>query len=518
MIKFKRNPDVEHYKYDYPKIFKDIKNKILDPVSTYRSLILNDLFFIVYFVMEVEPANHPFVVEACKEVENGPKSHTLDLWAREHYKTTIITKAETIQDILKKPESRTAIVSHTRAAAQAFLRSVKVLFETSSLLKACFPDVLYDTPEHQSPKWSENEGIVVKRTGTPTESTLEAWGLIEGMPTGRHFNMVKYDDIMVHDYIDSPMIMQKLKDAFDQSMNIGTEGGRHRVIGTTYHHQDVLAYLRTKCDINGKKMYVERKKAATHDGTAQGRPLLLSQDRLDELKANQYIFNCQQLLDPTPTDSRPLSSTYLKDINPKLIPRTAVKVMLIDPAGDDDTNTKTRDNWALGVFSIDPQLDNLGQSNIYIEDAIVQPFGDTHGIDAAVRMFCNGGIILKLGVEKAGNSKDHIHIKRALHAAGRYITEENGSLVILSPGKRVKKRRIESALSWPMQNGKWHISTRIPLSTREHIRDELDNFPLGFDDFLDIMAYLYEIMEDMTFDTYEGDMDTPLKVAELSIV
>ena len=95
------------YKYDYRKVANMIATKEIDEINTLRDLILNDLFFIVFFVLKIPIANCPFVVKACREVEDGPKDFTLDVWAREHFKSTIITIAETIQYTLKNPDEAT---------------------------------------------------------------------------------------------------------------------------------------------------------------------------------------------------------------------------------------------------------------------------------------------------------------------------------------------------------------------------------------------------------------------------
>ncbi len=98
-------------------------------------------------------------------VQANPNGY-LDLWAREHFKSSIITTALTIQDILcthgndpidESGECTIGIFSHTRPIAKAFLRQIKGELEKNDFLKRMFPDVLFKHPEKESPKWSEDE-------------------------------------------------------------------------------------------------------------------------------------------------------------------------------------------------------------------------------------------------------------------------------------------------------------------------------------------------------------------------
>jgi hypothetical protein len=137
----------------------------------------------------------------------------LDLWAREHWKSSIITFALTIQDILRDPEVTVGIFSHTRPIAKAFLRQIKQEFERNERLKRWFPDVLWADPRNDSPKWSEDEGITVKRKGNPKEATVEAWGLVDGQPTSKHFSKLVYDDVVTRESVTTPEMMAKTTDA-----------------------------------------------------------------------------------------------------------------------------------------------------------------------------------------------------------------------------------------------------------------------------------------------------------------
>ena len=130
--------------------------------------------------------DNQFAFERCREVEANPDGF-LDLWSREHWKSSIITFGKTIQDILIDPEVTFGIFSHTRPIAKAFLRQIMRELEGNRVLHKSFPDILWGQDVRQAPKWSEDDGIIVKRKSNPNEATVEAWGLVDGQPTSKHF-------------------------------------------------------------------------------------------------------------------------------------------------------------------------------------------------------------------------------------------------------------------------------------------------------------------------------------------
>ena len=522
MIKFERHPDIAFnaaefnkggfktiYTHDYSALFKGIATGALNEREVLRSLFANDLWFLVCHGLGVKKANHPFVVNMARMLEAGPKTMTLDIWARVHFKSLLITQGETVQYHLKNPEDCSGIFAYVRPAAKAFLRSIKIFYEMSDLLKWCFPEVLWKNPSSESPKWSEDDGLIFKRKNSARkESTIEAWGLIEGMPTGRHFERRVYDDIETDDIRDSPDMLQKCFDKFEMSANLGTDNGIERVIGTFYSHYGPMVKIRNKKDINGNFMYCTRVQPATEDGTINGRPVLLSQAHLDRLKAGQF-FNSQQLCDPTPTSEIKLNFSMLKPIEPEFIPRHIFKIMVLDQAGGDETNKQSKDLWSYGVFGVEPcSNDEIGQNKVYVLDIEADKMSHSEGIDGVVRMYLRNGIIQKMGVEKTGLSTTEIHISNALKAYGRRISIDSGNLVLLKPGGRSKIFRIESALQWPLNNGKLFYSTTIPRRYIEAIQEEMNKFPFHHVDILDMWAYIYDMIKELNFyDEWEDEED-----------
>jgi hypothetical protein len=463
----------------------------------WSKLFRTDLWFLIYFGLRIPTANHPFVVRACKEVIYGPDSNTLDIWAREHFKSTIITVGETIQKILVNPEERVGIFSHNKAAATSFLRAIKYVFETSDILKFCFPDILYMNPRSEAFKWSEEDGIYVRRKSNAKEATVEAHGLIEGMPTGRHYTHIVHDDIETPDMVYTPEANERLKEMFDMSLNLGSMGGTKRIVGTFYHHEGLLATLANKKDSNGEAIYTVRIKPATIDGSANGRSVLMPEKELAERRANRKLFYTQQLCNPTPQGTQALSYSDIQECWAGDLPKGLFKFMTVDPAGT--RKDRQGDSWAMAVCGVDPHLDDLGASDLYILDVMCEPMTEIEAQKNIVDMYSRNGMIRKLGVEKTALSTAEIHVANALKAKGKIVSVERGTLEILRPGGREKQTRIMESLSWPLSQGKIHILRSIPACYRERLSLEMQKFPYWHDDFLDALAYQYDLMKSYRF-------------------
>jgi len=540
VIDWQPNPDCK-YKYDYAAIFADLA-KVKQEASQqeyeryrdglYRSLISTDLYFILQFVMEIPQeisypefgiekwpfCNSPWVVARCKEVQRGPDGWCMDLWARGHFKSTIKTIARTIQRMALYPNKCTMIASHTRPAAKKFLRSIMQYVEKSPILRAAFPDVFWADPRKEAPKWSEDDGIIVKRSAVGrVEATVEAWGLKEGMPIGVHFDWILSDDLETKDDVKNPEVISQVRDAMDLTEDLLTGGGSVDITGTPYSHEGVyIPFIQEKMRATGKPAFYYRRHPATDDGTAIGKSMFLPQVVLDDIKARkgEYSFNTQQLIDPTPVGVRKLEGAKLQDIEAKFIPRNVYKFMIIDPAGDD--KGKDSDAWAGLVIGIEPFSDKMGNNNIYITDAIITPMREEEAPETFARMYMRNGLIMQLGVEKVGQSTAELHIASALAKQGRYISVDNGSLVILRPAGRNKNARIEKAIPYPLYNNKMFISKDVPVAYRDRIRMEMDKYPFWHDDALDCISYFYDMVTDYRFGWYDMEYEEPQKVVSMT--
>lgn len=271
-----------------------------EQIAKLRNLCRTDLFFLLVYGLDRHDADNQWCFERCREVQAEPDD-CLDLWAREHYKSTIITFALTIQDILNTHGEDIAahiepvtcgIFSHTRPIAKQFLRQLKLEFERNEKMAHWFPDIFWKNPKGESPKWSEDEGIILKRKGNPKEATVEAWGLTDGQPTSKHFNRAIYDDVVTRESVTSAEMIKKTTQAWELSRNLTAIGGKSRYIGTRY------AFFDTYTDIM-KRGIKARIHTATVDGTVTGAPVFMPEAVLAKKRLEmQETFWAQMLMQP----------------------------------------------------------------------------------------------------------------------------------------------------------------------------------------------------------------------------
>lgn len=309
-----------------------------------RHYCLTDLYWLLWFGCGRKDLEKQWLFERCREVSADPNDR-LDLWARDHYKSTIITFGLTIQEILGNPELTFGIFSHTRPIAKKFLRQIKREFEANELLKALFPEVLWQDPDKESPKWSEDEGIVVRRKSNPGESTVEAWGLVDGQPTGKHFKRLLYDDVVTDKSVTTPDMIEKTTDALSLSYNLGSGGQEfRRFIGTRYHFADTY---RTIMDRGTAKARIY---AATDDGTETGNPVLLSPEALAKKRRDMgpYVFGCQMLQNPKSDNLHGFRREWIKHWS-RNEGGGLNKYILIDAASEKKKDSDYTAMWVIGL-------------------------------------------------------------------------------------------------------------------------------------------------------------------------
>lgn len=460
-----------------------------------RNLCRTDLYFLIRYVCGRRDLEHPWLYARCLEVQNSPNGH-LDLWAREHRKSTIITFGKTIQDILAShgedplehwegSQPTFGIFSHARPMAKKFLRQIQHELENNGLLKDLFPDILYDKPDREAPVWSLDAGLVVRRDSNPKEATVEAWGLVDGQPIGSHFFGRIYDDVVTRSSVTTPEMIQKTTESWELSADLGIEDGFERYAGTRYHYNDTYGQM------IARKVVDPRIYPATDDGTVTGAPVLLSQEALDGKRRKQgpYTFACQQLLNPQADETQGFKEEWLKYYDDHHDAVGMVIYMVFDPASKKRKKNDYTSGWVIGCGK---------DQNYYALDMVRDRMNLTQRTQLVMdwhRKYSEMAPIKGVGYEEYALQADIEHIKDVQEREGyRFdITPLGGSMGNFDRVQRLVPTFEQGRIYLPRSLHKTTYEGRTHDIVQIFINEEYKPFPVGMHaDMLDSLSRIHD--------------------------
>lgn len=445
---------------------------------------LRDLFFFMVFLLSRKDIDRDWLFERCQEVQNNPNGY-LDLWAREHYKSTIITFGLTVQDVIFDPNLTVGIFSITRPNAKKFLEQIRGELTNNVLLKQLYPDVLWQNPGREAPKWSLDEGIVLKRTENPKESTVEAHGLVEGMPTGRHFKIRVYDDVIDEANVTNPDMIKKSTKAWELSLNLGSaqpvkrykDIDIERYVGTRYHFNDPYA------EMIRRKSAIPRIYPGTKDGTVEGEPVLWDREFIAKKRINMgpYVFGCQILQDPKADEVQGFKAEWMRYWLPK--EGKFNRYILVDPASE----KKTQSDYSV-FFLVGLGLDQ----NFRIFDIIRDRLSLTERANVLFDWH-KAYQPMAVGYEKYGMQADIEHFEDRMRRESYWfdITEMKGNIPKNDRIRKLIPLFEAGRIFFPEHLVKTDYQGKQNDLVQTFINDELLAFPVGVhDDMLDCLARL----------------------------
>lgn len=468
-------------------------------ISMLRELARRDLYFLLRYLMKRPDVENPWLFERIREVQKNPDGH-LDLWSREHYKSTIITFAKTIQDILashgenplpewKGIEPTFGIFSHTRPIAKAFLKQIQRELENNQMLKDLFPDILWQNPRAEATQWSEDGGISVIRKSNPKEQTVEAWGVVEGQPVSKHFNVLIFDDMVTKASTTSPEMIDKTTEHWELALSLGaTEDVRKRYIGTRYHMNDSWRVIMER------KAAIPRIYPATDNGELDGRSVFWTQE-FYETKVREYgtyTASCQLLQNPLADKHKGFARTDLRFYERMGSGSRGNRLIIVDPA---NTKKKKSDYTTMGVIELGADM------NFYLVDGIRDKLSLTERADALIHLHRvwngrGGSKVYGVWYEEYGLQADVEHIRYQQ-------AEQNYRFDIQTVGGSMGKTDRILRLQPQFEANRWYLPNHLYYTNykneekdliEEFLVEEFDCFPVPVhDDFLDMLARVEDV-------------------------
>lgn len=154
---------------------------------------------------------------------------------RGHLKTSVVTKAFSIQQVLRNPNVRILIANQVWDKAREMLYEIKQMFSDKSDLPKIFGQFVSD-------RWREDDIVVRQRTRALAAPTIGTSG-VEAELTSSHYDVVILDDLQGLQNYQTPEQREKVKRYYRSMMDLLEPGGLLIVIGTRWHLDDVYQYI-----------------------------------------------------------------------------------------------------------------------------------------------------------------------------------------------------------------------------------------------------------------------------------
>jgi len=365
---------------------------------------------------------------------------------------------------------------------------MKNVMETNPLLNELWPDIFWKNPEKESPTWSIDDGLFLKGNDMPWPS-LGRFGLVDSMPTGGHYNEKIIDDLVDLKNIGTAFMMEKVKEAYSMSDNLGSgESTIETVIGTRYKFGDlyehIIALGQHRVSVIGGE--VDESGVSKYGGI----PVLLSKEVLDRKKITQrHLYHAQILQQPLEQGTAVFKEDDLRFYDEE--PAIGRYYVLVDPASDPELATSNKLDYTCMWL-----IKACAGKRIYIIDMV----RDRIGIKDKWKILKDWHVrydIVDTGYEEFATQKDREHFNLKMDDERFYF-----KITPLKNNKGSKPERI-GILSEYFADGRIYLPRNLLRLTKnrgvvdlinEFINDEYRKYPMSeFDDMLDALAKVAEM-------------------------
>lgn len=252
--------------------------------------------------------------EGTNDQYDPKKNFSMFLLPRGTFKSSVITIAFSIQNILNDPDARILIDSETFSKSKAFLAEIKGHLVGNDKLREIYHTLfgMYPDDKKKSDLWSDSQLNVAARRKPRKEPTFSCAG-VDVTKTGMHYDLIIMDDLHSEKNVTTKEQIDQVIQHYKLAISLLDPGKPLIVIGTRWHYADLYQYI---LDYERDRFNILVRSAYNPDGTLFF-PERLTENFLMTTKKTQgsYIFSCQYLNNPVDDEVATFKRSYFKRID-----------------------------------------------------------------------------------------------------------------------------------------------------------------------------------------------------------
>jgi predicted phage terminase large subunit-like protein len=452
---------------------------------------------------------------------------------RSHLKTSWQTIGHTIQWILNYPDICILVTHAAESKAIDILREIKNNFTHNQKFRHLFPEFVPQGDKAIKNFGTSEHFTVPNRRQNRRHATVEIGSMGKKMASS-HYDVLKYTDIVDETTVTTPEQINKTKEIFYMGANlrVGPLSWRD-VEGTIYDESDLYCELieneyykriaageqptikvsirgAYKKDVEGGQKFTPEERDAPYK--IADRDIVLSkyvtiskghkipwwpvkdemphftEEFLERMRAsNEWIFACQQLLNPAATGATknfdPAKIQWVSERALPLIPFEST-IVTVDTAST--VNKRSNDS----VLTTGRWTES---GDLVIVDIVYGKWLPEKLLDMMFTVYEKHrpkyfDIEQTEFVRGLMSSRRMMEAKRGYELPIRFLPRETATS---------KQERISNALQPPFATGRIKFASSLPEHVKERLKSEMSKFPsaAGHDDVLDTLADQYHFRE-----------------------
>ncbi len=449
-------------------------------LAAIRTEALADLYFLAKGILGYDGCREHVVGSLAHFVRNEPRKVRLMLMPRGHLKTTIATIADGVRiGCADAKNNNLLVVNEIHDNAVDIVSEILGHFENNELLRLLFPDIIPDKFSGPGVKWSATRGAsLVPRAGKKDPSYLAAG--INTAVTSKHFNHLKFDDLVGFEANRSPAVMKYAMDYVNNitPLTMGPDDTIIDFVGTRWNLNDLYAYI---MELYGSQLAVFRR--GMRENGVPIWPEKFTEAAIAQLMKTPDVYYAQYDNDPLNSAStdfdtskigfwqqKAKSVVYERDEQQVVTEiRDLNRIVCIDPNAGKKTSKDEVGLTVTGVDSNDARLCLEDASDRFLPDELVN-----RTLQLADKW--NANII---GVEEAGQQNTEFYLRKEARKRGMFVR-----IVPLKHGNKDKQSRILKSLQPLVADGAIYLHR-----SQTELLKQFVGFGSGLDDRIDSFSY-----------------------------
>ena len=289
-----------------------------------------------------------FHTKLIKDIADNSSPRRLWLWARAHFKSSLITEAHTIFLIVNSPDIRILIGSNTLDIAKSFLNNIKKHFTSNEDFRFFFREFCPIPNKDGKIEFGTTENFTIpNRVKIFKEPTVMCAGVGTNL-TGFHFEFMKLDDLVTRLSVTNEEQIKVTKEYYASLRQLFDNPlyPREDVVGTTYHFADLYSELQNNPEF--KKSFIPIKDEQGEITFKERFNEEGIQKLMDDPSMSSYEFSAQYLLNPVNPKDRKFHDEWITRYG--ALPEGLSEYICVDPAS---TQNKKSDYTVIEHWGFD---------------------------------------------------------------------------------------------------------------------------------------------------------------------